>query len=81
MSVRPNIFYVVSELPKFADNSAECHYLAIKRVVRYLRQEPEKGIIWWRKEPKMTLPVGIIIPNVEMEYQLPGEMNPCESVT
>ena len=55
--------------------------MAIKRVVRYFMQDPEKVIIWWRKEPKFTLPVGSITLKVDMDTQIPGKINPCEAVT
>ena len=55
--------------------------MEIKRVVGYLMKDPEKGIIWWRKEPKTTLIVGSIIPKVDMDNQVPGAINPCEAVT
>ena len=74
------ISYTVAEISKFSDNPEECHYVAIKKVVRYLRKNTEKGIIWLRKEPKTTLLVGSIIPKVEMDTQIPGEINPCEAV-
>ena len=75
-----NIYYAVEELSEFSDNTAEYHYVEIKRVVRYLSQYPEKGMFWCRKEPKMTLTVRIIIPKVDMETQRPDEINLCEAV-
>ena len=44
-------------------------------------QDPENGIFWWRKESKTTLPVGSIIPKVDMDTQIPDEINTCESMT
>ena len=55
--------------------------MAINIVVGYLRQDPEKDIIWWRKETKMTLTVGIIIPKVDIDTKIPGETDPFEDVT
>ena len=77
----PYISYTVAEISKFSDNPEECHYVAIKKVVRYLRKNTEKGIIWLRKEPKMTLPLGIILPKVDMDTKITGAINPCESIT
>ena len=51
--VRLYISYAVAELSRFSDSQAECNYVAINRVVRYLRQDPKRGIIWWRKEEKI----------------------------
>ena len=78
---KPDISYAVEELSKFADNLAECHYVAIKRVVSYLRQDQEKGNFWWMKEPKTTLPVVTIIPKMDMDTQIPGAIITCEGVT
>ena len=47
----------------------------------YLRQDPGKGVIWWSKDPKMTLTVGSIITKVYMDTQTPGAINQCEAVT
>ena len=71
----------MEELSKFAGNKSECPYVATKKVVRYLRQEPEKAIIWLSIEPKMTLPVRSIIPKLDMDTRIPGAINTCEDVT
>ena len=54
--------------------------MEIKRVVGYLMKDPEKGIIWCRKEPKMTLLLGSIIQKVDMDTQIQCAINPCEAV-
>ena len=71
----PDISFEVAELSKFAYSLEEYHYVAIKIVVRCLRQGREKIIIWWRGKPKMTLPVRSFIPKIDMETQLPGAIN------
>ena len=76
-----DISYAVSDLSKFSDIPAEWHYVVIRRVVRYLIKDPEKVIIWWSEEPKITLPVRSIVPKVYIENQEPGAINPCEDVT
>ena len=81
MAVIPDVSFSVAELSKFSDNPAKCHYVTIKRVVRNFRQDPEKGIIWWRKEQKITLPVGSIISKVYMDTQIPGAIKPFEALT
>ena len=50
-------------------------------MVGYFKQDPKKGIISWRKELKITLPVGIAIPKVEMDTQIQYSINTCEAVT
>ena len=42
----PNIFYAMTELSKPSENPVYCHYVSLKRMVRHLRKDPEKGIIW-----------------------------------
>ena len=39
-SGRSDISYAVIEISHFSYNPEECHYVAINRVVRYLRQDP-----------------------------------------
>ena len=34
------ISYAVAESYKYSDNPEECHYVAMKRVARYFRQDP-----------------------------------------
>ena len=81
MSEGYNIFHVLYKLHNFSYNPEDFHFAEIKRVVRYLRQDPEKGIIWWRKESRITLPVGSIIPKVDMDTQIPCATNTNEAVT
>jgi hypothetical protein len=35
-----------------------CHYLALKRLCRYLRRTFDWGILYWRKDPCDLLPAG-----------------------
>ena len=49
---RPDIGYDMTELSKFSQNPARCHYVALKRVLRYLRQTNEWGLIFWRRESR-----------------------------
>ena len=39
VTARSDITFDVAELPKFSDNSYECHYEYIKRVISYIRQK------------------------------------------
>ena len=50
------ISYAVSEPYKFNEYLDYLQYVAINRVLIYLIQNPEKGIIWWSKNPIEELP-------------------------
>ena len=50
--------YSVAKLSRFSDNPDNFHYLAIKRVVRYLSQETCKGIICRKKKKADELTMG-----------------------
>ena len=71
---------MVTELYKYADNPEECHYASIKRVVRYLGKTYKLGIIWWKKETKMNIPVGRIIPKMSTDTKVPGATSSYEAV-
>ena len=53
---RPDKGYAMAELSKFSQNPARCHYIAVKRVFRYLWQRKNWGLIYWRKKPRVDLP-------------------------
>ena len=42
---RMDIRYSISNLAKHTDAPAECHYLAVKRIFRYLRQTLTWGLV------------------------------------
>ena len=46
----------MAELSKFSQNPARCHYVAVKRVFRYLRQTRDWGLMFWRKMSREDLP-------------------------
>ena len=67
---RPDIGYAVAELSKFAARPARCHYLAVKRVFRFLRETQHDGLIFWRSEPRLDLPhIELPIRAVEIEEE------------
>jgi hypothetical protein len=51
-----DIGYAMTELSKFSANPAAAHYAALKRVFRYLRQTRERGLVYWRRTPRLSLP-------------------------
>ncbi len=56
VTCRLDIGYAVAELSKFSSNPAKCHYQAIKRVFRYLRETKDFGLVYWRPSPRLDLP-------------------------
>ena len=55
---RMDIGYAISNLAKHSDAPAECHYLALKRIFRYLRQTLTWGSIYWRQQHRLDLDPG-----------------------
>ena len=55
---RLDIGYVVTKLARYSQAPAEIHYLALKRICRYLRQTRDWGIMYWRPKPILSLPKG-----------------------
>ena len=55
---RMDIGYAISNLAKHVDVPAECHYLAVKRIFRYLRQTLTWGLVYWRKKHRFDLDPG-----------------------
>ena len=53
---RVDIAYAVCYLAKFSQNPHLEHYVALKRVARYLRQTKDWGIVYWRATPASSLP-------------------------
>jgi hypothetical protein len=51
-----DIGFAITLLAHFAQSPAKEHYLALKHVVRYLRQTMNWGIMYWRKQPLLSLP-------------------------
>ena len=39
IAVRPDIYFVMKKLSKFSENPAKYHFVAIKTVVSYFRQD------------------------------------------
>jgi hypothetical protein len=56
VTCRLDIGYAMGEFYKFSTKAALCHYNALKRIYRYLRQKKSDGIVYWRKEPRVDLP-------------------------
>ena len=46
LEARPDISYAVADVADFVKNLSGCNYASIKKVIGYLRQGPEKVIIW-----------------------------------
>lgn len=56
VTCRLDIGYAITELAKFSIRPAACHYNALKRVFKYLRQTRNYGLVFWRSKPLNHLP-------------------------
>lgn len=57
ITCRPDISFAVTKLSKFAANPAKEHYIAAKNVLKYLRATVDRGIYYWRPQPRQDLPL------------------------
>ena len=58
VTCRPDISFPLIKLSQYSSNPAEIHYQAVIQIFRYLHATIDDGIIYWRKEPNLSLPVG-----------------------
>ena len=61
VTTRPNIGTAVATLAKFSDQPAMCHYVALKRLYRCLRQTKDFGVVYWRSGVRPELPKGTFV--------------------
>ena len=64
---RLDIGYAVTKLARYLASSSPIHYLALKRVCRYLRQTKDWGLMYWRPRPVPSLPPGSDAPQAESD--------------
>jgi hypothetical protein len=48
---RVDISYSVTLLARYSSAPDRCHYLALKRLCKYLRRTIDWGILYWRQAP------------------------------
>ena len=58
VTCRPDIAFAVIKLSQYSTAPAEIHYEAVKRIFVYLHQTIDEGIYYWRKSPRLDLPIG-----------------------
>ncbi len=58
ITCRPDISYSTIKLSQYSTRPAEVHFDAVKELYAYLRDTMDDGIYYWRKTPRMDLPVG-----------------------
>merc|ERR1740124_910450 len=56
ITCRPDILYCVIKLSQYNTKPARIHYLAVKRIFRYLRDPISDGLHYWRPTLNKTLP-------------------------
>jgi hypothetical protein len=54
LNTRPDISFAVGELSRFVSNPGPKHYIALKRVFRYLKGTTDYGILFRRSERSLT---------------------------
>jgi hypothetical protein len=74
VTCRMDIGYAIAKLSKFSTHPAMAHYVAVKRLLRYLRQTRTYGLVYWRPKPITALPA-IPFPHLhpldEIDQQMP----------
>ena len=55
---RPDIGYAISKPSRYSKCPQDIHFEAVKRVYKYLRDTCEKGLVFWRREPRKDLKPG-----------------------
>jgi deoxyuridine 5'-triphosphate nucleotidohydrolase len=58
VTCRPDISYPVIKLSQYSTRPNRIHFEALKRVYKYLNATKDEGIYFWRKSPRLDLPVG-----------------------
>ena len=53
---RPDILYCIIKLSQYNTKPVRIHYLAVKRIFRYLRDTISDGLHYWRPTLNKTLP-------------------------
>jgi hypothetical protein len=66
VTCRPDISYPVIKLSQYSTKPAKIHYEAIKNIYRYLNQTKNEGIYYWRKSPRMDLPI-VPVPEIKRD--------------
>ena len=56
ITCRPDILYCIIKLSQYNTKPARIHYIAVKRVFRYLRDTIEDGLHYWRETIHPALP-------------------------
>jgi dUTP pyrophosphatase len=57
ITCRPDISYSVIKLSQYSTKASDIHFEAVKQIYKYLWQTKDDGITYWRKEPRMDLPI------------------------
>ena len=56
ITCRPDISYSVIKLSQYSTRPAAIHFEAVKMFFKYMWQTKDKGITYWRKQPRLDLP-------------------------
>ena len=56
VTCRPDLSFATIKLSQYTQSPAECHYIALKNVFRYLMITKSEGLTYWRTSPNSFLP-------------------------
>ena len=73
---RFDITTAVSLLSCFSNAPAGIHFASVKRLLLFIRGTKRKGLVFWRREPCMELPLGPIRPTSTHDLGLPYPDDP-----
>ena len=76
ITCRPDILYSIIKLSQYNTKPARIHYLAVKRVFKYLRDTIDDGLHYWRPTLQLDLPnlPSPTIPHDNHDVQIPPSL-------
>jgi hypothetical protein len=78
VTCRLDIGYAITKLAQYSGAPADIHYTALKRLCGYLRRTKHWGILYWRPQPVLSLPIGSDAPYVDTNADLPSFPCPAD---
>jgi hypothetical protein len=58
-STRPDIAYAVNHCSQFSKNPGKVHWHAVKRILRYLKGTPDRGLTYWSQDEPGPVPIEV----------------------
>ena len=70
ITCRPDILYAVIKLSQYSNNPHQDHYIAVKRIYKYLRSTIHEGLHFWRNNEHPLLPHTTLTPTINETHQV-----------